>query len=100
MSADRWNQKLEQLREYAAEHDGCCDVPQKHPELGIWVNKVRVGCPSVNKKLFFLCHMSLCHNNSCLINVVVLSSGILMHNVIMYSNAMRRDGWMKANHHK
>ena len=42
----RWNQKLEQLREYAAEHDGCCDVPQKHPELGIWVNKVRVGCPS------------------------------------------------------
>jgi hypothetical protein len=46
VSADRWNQKLEQLREYAAEHDGCCDVPQKHPELGIWVNKVRVGCPS------------------------------------------------------
>lgn len=35
----RWNEKLEQLREYAAENGGCCNVPQSYGGLGDWCGK-------------------------------------------------------------
>ncbi len=34
-----WEEKFELLKKYKYEHNGSCDVPQKHP-LGAWVNKV------------------------------------------------------------
>ena len=40
---NRWLQKFVLLQKYKAEHDGSCDVPQKHAELGVWVNKVSVS---------------------------------------------------------
>ena len=37
---DGWEAKFKQLEEYKAEN-GHCNVPQSHPELGIWVNTQR-----------------------------------------------------------
>ena len=39
---DGWMTKFNLLKKYKDEHDGCCDVPQKEPILGSWVNKQRM----------------------------------------------------------
>jgi len=39
---DGWMTKFNLLKEYKDEHDGSCDVPQKEPVLGSWVNKQRM----------------------------------------------------------
>ena len=40
---EQWNERLEQLQAYKAEH-GHCNVPQNHaenPQLGSWMNNKR-----------------------------------------------------------
>lgn len=37
----RWNEKFEQLREYAEENGGDCNVPQSYGELGDWCEAQR-----------------------------------------------------------
>lgn len=36
-----WDTRYEQLTQYKSEHNGNIHVPQKHPQLGIWVNNQR-----------------------------------------------------------
>lgn len=37
----RWNEKLQQLRDYAEENGGTCNVPQSYGELGDWCETQR-----------------------------------------------------------
>ena len=39
---DSWMTKFNLLKEYKNKHNGSCDVPQKEPVLGSWVNKQRM----------------------------------------------------------
>ena len=48
--AAAWNTKFEELKAYAADHNGSCNVPQRYepnPSLGAWVSKQRATWDSL-----------------------------------------------------